>query len=56
MGTDGTRRDGFKLKERRLRLSVRKKLFTREDGEILAQAAQRSCRCPILGDVQEQVG
>ena len=27
-----------------------------ESGEVLEQAAQRGCRCPILGGVQSRVG
>jgi len=40
--------------EERFRLDVRKSIFTWEGGEALAQAAQRSCRCPIAGGVQSQ--
>ena len=32
------------------------KPFLCESGEVLEQAAQRSCGCPIPGGVQEQVG
>lgn len=35
-------------KERRFRLDIRRKFIT-QDGEALSQAAQRSCRLPILG-------
>jgi len=32
------------------------KPFCFEGGEALAQVAQRSCGCPLLGSVQGQVG
>jgi len=37
------------------RKHVRGKFFT-ENGEALAQAAQRGCGCSIPGDVQDQTG
>jgi len=36
-------------------LDVRGKLFT-ESGEVLEQAAQRVCGCPLSGGAQGQVG
>ena len=45
---------GFKLKEGKFRLYVRRQFFTQCD-ETLAQAAQRSCGCPIPEGAQGQV-
>ena len=37
-------------------LSSRREVLHRKSGEVLAQAAQRGCGCPILGGIQDQVG
>ena len=44
-----TKRNGFKLKERRFGVDVRKKIFTQRAARRQEeQAAQRSCGCPSL--------
>ena len=50
-----TRGNGFKLREGRFRLDVEEVLYY-ESGEVLEQAAQRACGCPVPGGVQGQVG
>ena len=45
---------GFKLKEGRFSLDIRCQFFT-QTVEALAQAAQRSCGCPISGGVSGHI-
>jgi len=48
--------NSFKLKESKIRLYVRIKILYSKSDEALAQAAQRSCGCPIPRGAQDQVG
>ena len=53
---DRARGNGFKLKERRLRLYQKEDFLCSKSGEALEQVAQRGGRCPELGDIQGQAG
>jgi len=48
--------NGFKLKESRFRLDIKKKVFYSEDDEALEQFVQRYSGCFIPGDFQYTAG